>query len=77
MRVTATCKHCGEKIDLSNDAFAVVHLELQIHNQAASYPEYHLHWPKCAAEQSVERTASQTDIPFSDVNTAHYRFVKA
>jgi len=32
---------------------------------------------KKAAEHSVERTASQIDIPLNDVNSAHYRFVKA
>jgi hypothetical protein len=30
-----------------------------------------------AFQQGVERTASQTDIPYPDSNSANYRFVKA
>lgn len=61
MKVTATCKQCGKKIDLTDEAFAVIHLGLQIHGQTASYPEYHLHWPLCATELA-NKPAKMLDI---------------
>jgi len=51
MNVTATCRHCNEKIDLNKDNFTQLNFPLQKR-------ELYFHFPDCLMD-SIFKTSSQ------------------
>jgi len=69
-----TCKFCDEEIKNTNAPECDRCWEIEWH--CIGNPEL-VAKILSASNNSVERTASQTDIPYPDNNSANYRFVKA